>query len=128
MQYILFSGGIHSDCCSGNVYQNLAYGYNERFEKYAVYQCWGAIKENETGDAAAMLHRLANLLGVPSGSEGLFADDSMIADFAKDAVYAMSAAKVMNGVEDNRFDPLSLYTVEQSIVAMLRLYNAVNVQ
>ena len=90
-----------------------------------IFDPFGSITRQE---AATMLNRLAKLLGVTlqPGDEGLFADDLLIADFAKDAVYSMLEAKVMNGVGGNRFDPLSPYTVEQSIITTLRLYYAVN--
>lgn len=59
-------------------------------------------------DAAAILYRLA---GKPVVSRGeAFADDSDIADYAKDAVYALKAAGIINGREDNTFDPSNTCT------------------
>ncbi len=59
-------------------------------------------------DAAAILYRLA---GKPAVSRGeTFADDSDIADYAKDAVYALKSAGIINGRDDNTFDPSNTCT------------------
>lgn len=65
------------------------------------------VGENVTRqDAAAVLYRIAKQQGASFAANGAaFADDSDIADYAKEAVYAMRAAGVINGREDNKFCP-----------------------
>ncbi|MBQ6836027.1 MAG: S-layer homology domain-containing protein, partial [Clostridia bacterium] len=42
--------------------------------------------------------------------------------WAKDAVAAISAAGIMNGVGNNTFAPTGVYTCEQSALTILRTY------
>ena len=59
-------------------------------------------------DAAAILYRL---LGNPTLERGdAFADDKDIADYAKDAVYALKSAGIISGKDDNTFDPSNTCT------------------
>jgi len=57
-------------------------------------------------------------------------DDDIIADWAKNSVYKMSALEidgknmsVLEGVGNNRFNPLGFYTGQESIATILRIYN-----
>lgn len=50
-----------------------------------------------------------------------FADDEEISDWAKESVYFMSANELVKGVGDNRFAPKNHISVEQAIIAALRL-------
>lgn len=74
--------------------------------------------------AATILSRLAAAIGqqLPAGNAS-FADNAKIADWAIDAVGQMQAADIMNGIENNQFDPAGDYTREQSIVTIMRLYD-----
>lgn len=77
-------------------------------------------------EAAAMLGRLCAVLRPDENGQSTgepFADDTDIAAWARESVYAVRAAGVMKGVENNCFQPLGHYTVEQAIVTMERLYN-----
>ena len=75
--------------------------------------------------AAALLSRLAEAMGRPlAAREPGFADSGAISGWALSAVGQMQAAQIMGGVGDNRFDPAGSYTREQSIISMLRLYEA----
>lgn len=57
-------------------------------------------------DAAVILYRAARLSGMEfTADENTFADDGEIADYARDAVYALKAAAVINGQGDNAFCP-----------------------
>lgn len=57
-------------------------------------------------DAAVMLLRAAEMLNVNiSGDKVLFADDGEISDYAKEAVYKMQGAGVINGSDANKFAP-----------------------
>lgn len=90
----------------------------------------GTIKRQE---AAAMLQRSAvNVLGVtkPNSSSVEFTDADTFADWGRDAINFVSASmdkngrKVMGGKEAGRFAPNDLYTKEQSVLTILRLYTA----
>ena len=75
-------------------------------------------------EAATILYRLCNALGykLPKGNADNFADSAKIAPWAKDAVAAVSAAGIMNGVGNNNFDPTAVYSCEQSALTLLRTY------
>ena len=76
-------------------------------------------------EAATILYRLCNALGykLPKGNADNFADSTKIAPWAKDAVAAVSAAGIMNGVGNNNFAPTAVYSCEQSALTLLRTYN-----
>ena len=73
-------------------------------------------------EAAKMLLNTYRIYGgdAPDGAPHSFSDS--IADWAADAVSVMSGWAVMRGVGGTLFDPIGSYTVEQSIVTFLRLY------
>ena len=76
--------------------------------------------------AATMLMRLADAVGKPFAKHSpTFADNILIHGWAIEGVGACQAAGIMQGVGDNRFAPDDPYTREQSIVTILRTYNAV---
>jgi len=90
----------------------------------------GTIKRQE---AAAMLCRAAvNVLGVEKANSDPieFTDADTFADWGRDAISFVSASidkngrKVMGGKEGGRFAPVDLYTKEQSVLTILRLYTA----
>ncbi len=90
----------------------------------------GTIKRQE---AAAMLQRAAvNVLGVTEANSTsvTFADEETFADWGRDAIAFVSASvnkngmRVMGGKENNKFAPSDLYTKEQSVLTVLRLYTA----
>ena len=90
----------------------------------------GTIKRQE---AAAMLQRAAvNVLGVKEANSTsvTFADEKSFADWGRDAIAFVSASvdkngrRVMGGKENNNFAPSDLYTKEQSVLTILRLYTA----
>lgn len=74
-------------------------------------------------EAATILYRLCDALDyeLPKG-ELTFADADRVAPWAQEAVAAISAAGIMNGVGDNRFDPTGTYTNEQCAATLLRVY------
>ena len=78
--------------------------------------------------AATMLTRLAYFMGTPLGYgelmpvEPTFSDNSAISIWAIRSVGLVQDAGIMNGIGNNLFDPQGLYTREQSIVTVLRLY------
>lgn len=76
-------------------------------------------------EAAAMLMRVyKNYAKTEQTAAGFkFADDSDIADWAKEDVYSINSLGIMQGVGENTFAPLDGYTVEQSIATFWRLYD-----
>jgi hypothetical protein len=88
-------------------------------------------EENITREqAAAILCRTAAFLGIESNSDALaFKDSDTFSDYAKEAITFISSVKgdgirVMTGVSKDRFDPRGLYTREQAILTLLRLYQS----
>ena len=76
--------------------------------------------------AATMLSRLANALGKPLAKQiASFTDNNKIASWAIDGVGQVQAAGIMAGVGNNTFAPKNPYTREQSIITMIRLWNAI---
>lgn len=80
-------------------------------------------------EAASMLHRLATLRTDYADSTKnkiphVFLDGENIRSWARSDVYWAYNNGVMTGTGDNAFDPTGPYTREQSIVTMLRLYDA----
>ena len=74
--------------------------------------------------AAIILTKLANALGCTLGSAPLsFADKSEISSWALDFVASVTVQGIMLGVGGGRFDPKGSYTLEQSLITMLRVYN-----
>lgn len=77
-------------------------------------------------DAAAMLYRLAALRkgfdDTPVLSH-VFDDGADLRSWARGHVYWVYAKGIMQGTGDNCFTPDGLYTREQSILTMLRLWN-----
>jgi len=76
--------------------------------------------------AAVLLMRIYRYLGgeesgAPLSAES-FADESLIASWAKEAVHEAKAYSIMNGVSGNRFDPRGTYSKEQTIITLYRLY------
>jgi hypothetical protein len=67
---------------------------------------------NITRQEAAVMVRRAGLDVSASGDR--FTDDELIAEWAKDAVYAMQYAKIISGFEDGSFKPQSNATRAQS--------------
>ena len=66
-------------------------------------------------EAAAILYRIGTKLGKTFTPATLaFSDDASIADFAKEAVYALKGADIISGVGDREFAPLTNCSRAQS--------------
>ena len=77
--------------------------------------------------AAVLVARLAAAVGQPlPPSAPTFADNASLSSWAIDGVGQMQASGIMGGVGNNRFNPQGAYTREQSIITMLRLYDALD--
>lgn len=63
-------------------------------------------------DASVMINRLLKL---ENSSQEVFADDESIADYAKDAIYALKENNIINGYENN-FNPLNNLTRAEAAV------------
>ena len=73
--------------------------------------------------AAIIIVRLANAAGSPlPPSVSNFGDNGMIESWARDAAGQVQASGVMTGSGGN-FNPKGTFTIEQSIITMLRLYD-----
>lgn len=79
--------------------------------------------------AATILARLSDALGQPlSISMPTFNDNEQISSWATDSVGQIQSAGIMDGTGDNKFTPKGEYSVEQSVLTMLRLYNTMPVE
>lgn len=56
-------------------------------------------------------------------SDYVYADSEYISAWATDAVKTMHDTKIMNGTGNDKFDPHGVYTREQSVVTVMRLYD-----
>ncbi|MDO5397968.1 MAG: M56 family metallopeptidase [bacterium] len=79
-------------------------------------------------EAASVLYRMYRYTGLMEyyPEQYAFADDGDISDWAKDAVYGLHTTHIMSGVGNDRFDPKSYFTTEQTISAMVKLYDILN--
>ena len=55
-----------------------------------------------------------------------FADGAQISDWAINNVQVICNMGIMQGVGDNRFAPKDLYTTEQAIATLVRIYNEIS--
>lgn len=77
--------------------------------------------------AAKIVDQVAQVLGLPSKTGKLtYADNNKIAEWAKPFVASVGANKLMTGEANNQFNPKGKYTRRQSIVTLMRVYDAVN--
>ena len=81
-------------------------------------------------EAATMIRRAATVLGLHEGTEiAKFADTAKLPAWALDGINFTSSlvsdhgARVMGGVGNNNFDPSGTFTVQQSILALYRLFD-----
>lgn len=87
-------------------------------------------------EAAVILSRCAKVLSIEATENAMnFADKDTFAPWAKDSISYVNGIicgdnnqRVMQGVSSNRFSPLGYYTREQSIITILRLFNANNMK
>lgn len=73
--------------------------------------------------AATILARLSKALGRELPAEApSFTDSGAVASWATDAVGQMQASGIMGGVGNDLFAPQQTYSIEQSLVTLMRLY------
>ena len=77
-------------------------------------------------EAASILYRIARYSGLNINKyEGApFEDDALISDWAKTNVYMVLSAGIMTGTGEG-FSPKGIYTAEQAISTIERLYNSI---
>ena len=75
-------------------------------------------------EAAKLLNNVANYLNITIPADGTtFNDAASISGWAKAAVKNISALGIMSSTGDGNFSPKAIYTGQQAIMTMLRLYN-----
>lgn len=85
---------------------------------------FGSGREITREEASAMALRIATAFGKSFYADGtVFADDASISAWAKDAVYALKGAGVINGVGDGSFAPRANCTRAQAAVIIYALIN-----
>ncbi|MBQ4087367.1 MAG: S-layer homology domain-containing protein, partial [Clostridia bacterium] len=77
-------------------------------------------------DMAVIMYRVAGLLGLDvAGDSSVFADNADIADYAKEAVGALSGAGIINGTGNDCFSPKGTVTRAQAAKVVYEVLNAV---
>lgn len=75
-------------------------------------------------DMAAILYRISEKLEMNFESDDeLFADDDIIAGYAKEAVYVLKHESVVSGMGENRFEPLKNATRAQAAKMIFEMIN-----
>lgn len=77
-------------------------------------------------EAAAILCRLINKIypGWDASAQYFdFADSGQISDWAMNDIQVIYNMGIMQGMGDNRFTPKGLYTTEQAVATLVRVYN-----
>lgn len=76
--------------------------------------------------AATILNRIATFFELEISLESSeYLDDIDISEWAKNSVYNMKSVSVMQGDEMNLFNPKQIYTKEQSIITIYRLFSVI---
>ena len=76
-------------------------------------------------DMAVILHRIAPEK-LASVGDRRFDDDESISEYAKEAVYALRAAGIINGISDTEFAPLKSATRAEAVVMLYGFFNYLN--
>ena len=71
-------------------------------------------------DAAAIIYRIMKDTVASESVAAAFKDDKLIADYAKEAVYAMAGTGLINGYDDNTFGPMREITRREAAVIIYR--------
>ncbi len=76
-------------------------------------------------EAAAILYRLIKKIYPDSAATEMyfeFADSDQISDWAMSDIQVICNMGIMKGVDDNKFAPKELYTTEQAVATLVRVY------
>lgn len=91
-------------------------------------ETFGVGVEIQRQDMAVMLQRILLQESTMSDNEYTpFADDDAIADYARDAVYAVRAAKIIEGYE-NKFNPTASLSRAEAAVVLVKLWEHCNMK
>ena len=77
-------------------------------------------------EAAVIINRLIKYMYPNSATTEMyfnFDDSEQISDWASSSIQAICNMGIMKGVGDNKFAPQDLYTTEQAITTLVRVYN-----
>ncbi len=77
-------------------------------------------------EAATIVHRMINKIYPNAYTTQIyfdFADSGEISDWAMNDIQVICNMGIMQGVGDNRFAPQDLYTTEQAVATLVRVYN-----
>ena len=106
-------------------YKNIAIASNNGIISGIGGDLFGVGRNITRQDMAVILFRIAgDRLNMPENHE-LFSDDNDIADYAKEAVYALKAAGVINGVSADEFAPRKNATRAETAVMIYRFINLI---
>ena len=115
----------YSDCTKGDWF----YEYAASAESAGLVKGeYGLFKPDEyitRQDMAVILSRLTEKCGIElsyDNEETEFADDGEISDYAKDSVYTLRSAGVMNGDENNMSGALRNASRAEAVVMLHRIY------
>ena len=82
---------------------------------------FGVGKNITRQDIAVILYRISELLNVKlENGNDVFGDDNQIADYAKEAVYTLKNAGIINGSSDNYFNPTDSATRAETAAMIYR--------
>ena len=85
---------------------------------------FGSGREITREEASAMALSISKAFGKSFNADGtVFTDDASISNWAKDAVYALKGAGVINGIGDGSFAPKANCTRAQAAVIIYALIN-----
>lgn len=105
--------------------KDLAYLYEKGIIKGKTAEKFSPDDNISREEAAAILDRLFLFICKPDAAEKSnkpYSDDGEISNWAKDSVYSMKARGIMVGVSDDIFAPHELFSLEQTVITLVRVY------
>ena len=85
---------------------------------------FGVGSEIKRQDMAVMIVRILNAKNIPvTQTSEVFDDDNNISDYAKDAVYKVRDAGIINGYSNNQFSPATSLTRAEAATVIIKLLN-----
>ena len=106
-------------------YKNIAIAANQGIVSGMGQNSFGVGRNITRQDMAVILYRIAGDRLKKPESYNVFSDDGDIADYAKEAVYALRAAGVINGVSDSEFAPGKNATRAETAVMVYRFLSVI---
>lgn len=106
-------------------YKNIAIAANQGIISGMGSNSFGVGRNITREDMAVILYRIAGDILKKPENYNVFSDDGDIADYAKDAVYALRAAGVINGVSTSEFAPKKNATRAETAVMVYRFLSII---